>query len=232
MGKNLTTNLVGSQFHELTILEVYIINGFSYVKAKCSCGNLCPKIRIDSIKYGKTKSCGHLRKDFEQTKSAKKRDEYFVAQRKTYTHQFAKHHQNPVLEEADFWQISELAQLELRGKKSRNRGSSKARITEAWESYCEDKQSIKSIVSYKDTNIDGWKLEVDFENKCLNQRLFKAISVLRPREQLLIKLRYGFEGHPYTLQEIAERLKLTRERIRQIEISSLRKLRNEMELSK
>ena len=54
----------------------------------------------------------------------------------------------------------------------------------------------------------------------------KALGVLTPREEYIIKKRFGIgfaKGH--TLEEISEDFGVTRERIRQIEVSALRKLR-------
>ena len=50
-------------------------------------------------------------------------------------------------------------------------------------------------------------------------------DVLSPRERQILKLRYGFGGREYTLEEIGRKLQITRERVRQIEERALRKLR-------
>jgi RNA polymerase sigma factor (sigma-70 family) len=53
------------------------------------------------------------------------------------------------------------------------------------------------------------------------------IDTLPPREAMIITLRYGLhDGRQHTLQEIADRLGYTRERIRQLEKESLRALRD------
>lgn len=59
------------------------------------------------------------------------------------------------------------------------------------------------------------------------QLLAKVFSVLTQRESEIICRRFGIgDGHPETLEEISQSFSLTRERIRQIEIAALRKLRN------
>lgn len=55
--------------------------------------------------------------------------------------------------------------------------------------------------------------------------LYRGMAAISEREQLVLRLRYGLdEGAPMTLKEIGERIGLTRERIRQIENESLKKL--------
>ena len=57
--------------------------------------------------------------------------------------------------------------------------------------------------------------------------LEEEINTLREREQKVLRLRYGFyDGSPRTLEEVGREFGLTRERIRQIEASALRKLRH------
>ena len=54
-----------------------------------------------------------------------------------------------------------------------------------------------------------------------------ALHKLNPREQDVLRLRYGLDGEiPLTLEQIGDRFGITRERIRQIEWKALRKLRH------
>ena len=54
-----------------------------------------------------------------------------------------------------------------------------------------------------------------------------VLKSLTEREQKVILLRFGLEdGKPRTLEEVGKVFGITRERIRQIEAKSLRKLRN------
>ena len=49
---------------------------------------------------------------------------------------------------------------------------------------------------------------------------------LDPREMKVILMRFGFEtGKPMTLEEVGERFNVTRERVRQVEMKALNKLR-------
>lgn len=52
-----------------------------------------------------------------------------------------------------------------------------------------------------------------------------ALSVLNPREQLVIRGRFGMDGDPLTLTAIGKRLGVTRQRVQLIEQSAMRKLR-------
>jgi RNA polymerase primary sigma factor len=61
--------------------------------------------------------------------------------------------------------------------------------------------------------------------EALTKRIKEALSKLTPREEEIIKLRFGIDQDTtYTLDEIGKRFNLTRERIRQIERSALQKL--------
>lgn len=59
----------------------------------------------------------------------------------------------------------------------------------------------------------------------LNDKLKEALTLLNPREEEILRLRFGIEQQStYTLDEIGKRFNLTRERIRQIEKAALGKL--------
>ncbi len=55
-------------------------------------------------------------------------------------------------------------------------------------------------------------------------RARRLLGRLDDRERAVVKLRFGLEDDPMTLQEIGRRLGLTGERVRQIETEALRKL--------
>jgi RNA polymerase primary sigma factor len=57
----------------------------------------------------------------------------------------------------------------------------------------------------------------------------KALAVLTPRQETVLRMRFGIEQkRDYTLEELGEKFSVTRERIRQIEQKSLQILRNPM----
>jgi RNA polymerase primary sigma factor len=56
----------------------------------------------------------------------------------------------------------------------------------------------------------------------------QALQYLTPREAMILKMRFGLPpfDQEYTLEEIGQKLRVTRERIRQIEAKAIRKLRH------
>jgi len=64
-------------------------------------------------------------------------------------------------------------------------------------------------------------------NHLLREQLRQVLERLNERERRVLQLRFGLEdGHNWTLEEVGRELNVTRERIRQIEVKALRKLRN------
>ena len=64
-------------------------------------------------------------------------------------------------------------------------------------------------------------------NLNLKEQTASVLKVLTPREEKIIKMRFGLEdGSQHTLEEVGQTFALTRERIRQIEAKALRKLRD------
>jgi RNA polymerase primary sigma factor len=85
--------------------------------------------------------------------------------------------------------------------------------------------------SLKDTIEDEAAVKPDdeFFEKDKNEKMFELISKLKPKEQEVIMNRFGIDNRTIlTLEEIGDKLKLTRERIRQIEAIAIKKLRNFM----
>ena len=67
----------------------------------------------------------------------------------------------------------------------------------------------------------------------MKEQLLNALKTLTPREEMVLKLRFGLEdGRQRTLEEVGREFKVTRERIRQIESKTLAKLRHPSRPSK
>ena len=64
-------------------------------------------------------------------------------------------------------------------------------------------------------------------NAMMREQLQEVLHTLTPREEKVIRLRFGLEdGQAHTLEEVGKEFNVTRERIRQIEAKALRKLRH------
>ena len=67
------------------------------------------------------------------------------------------------------------------------------------------------------------------EASALSDVISEALAELTPREQRILRMRFGIGGEgDHTLEEVGKVFGVTRERIRQIEAKALRKLRNPM----
>lgn len=65
------------------------------------------------------------------------------------------------------------------------------------------------------------------ESKMLREQLLQVLNTLTPRENEVLRKRYGLDDNrPKTLEEVGREFNVTRERIRQIEAKALRKLRH------
>lgn len=87
----------------------------------------------------------------------------------------------------------------------------------------ESDSTISDFVANPDAELPSEAVEA----AALRHEVGEVLSSLTPREEKVIRMRYGI-GEPtqYSLEEIGSRFALTRERIRQIEIKALRKLRH------
>lgn len=94
-----------------------------------------------------------------------------------------------------------------------------------------DEESSQLVDFIEDKNFEAPE-KVSLRN-ILREELLKSMIVLTEREQMILKLRFGFDdGRPRTLEEVGRVYNVTRERIRQIEEKALRKLRHPTRRSK
>jgi RNA polymerase primary sigma factor len=66
----------------------------------------------------------------------------------------------------------------------------------------------------------------------LKEKAAQALKSIPPREQQIIRMRFGFDGDEHTLGKVGETLGLTRERIRQIEKQVMRNLRESADVQR
>lgn len=83
--------------------------------------------------------------------------------------------------------------------------------------------SYAEIVDDGETSLDDWIEKVD-----LRAQMQAALERLSPRAQEIIAMRYGlYDDQVYTLEEVGKMFGLTRERIRQIEATTIDRLRTQ-----
>jgi len=87
----------------------------------------------------------------------------------------------------------------------------------------DDESTIGDFV--KDSNV--LSPEDAASQMMLHEQIEKVLNTLNPREAMVLKMRYGLiDGKAKTLEEVGQYFNVTRERIRQIEVKALRKLRH------
>lgn len=75
-------------------------------------------------------------------------------------------------------------------------------------------------------NTDSPVADRSLIDESLSQEVERALGQLSEREQKVVKMFFGIDGHEMTLEEIGIKMGLTRERVRQIKEKALRKLRS------
>ncbi len=77
----------------------------------------------------------------------------------------------------------------------------------------------------EDKEIENPSVQTDY--KLLQEQIRSVLSTLPPREQEVLRMRFGLDdGYSLTLEEVGLYFNVTRERIRQIEAKALKKLRH------
>ena len=86
----------------------------------------------------------------------------------------------------------------------------------------EDDSILEDIIQ----DVNAVSPSTEYEKVALHDDIMKTLKKLSPREEKIIRLRYGLDdGKPKTLDEVGKIFNLTRERIRQVEERALRKLK-------
>ncbi|MDD2479538.1 MAG: sigma-70 family RNA polymerase sigma factor [Victivallaceae bacterium] len=86
----------------------------------------------------------------------------------------------------------------------------------------EDSPSLEDVLSDSDSDDPTRAIS----HKILCEKLYQILNLLPEREQQIMIMRFGLRGHqPMSLLELSKHFELTRERIRQIEIVTLKRLR-------
>lgn len=86
-----------------------------------------------------------------------------------------------------------------------------------------DDASIKDFIESE----DAFSPADTVTNNDLKERVREVLKTLTPREEKVLKMRFGIDvASEHTLEEVGKDFSVTRERIRQIEVKALRKLRH------
>lgn len=113
-------------------------------------------------------------------------------------------------------------------------GISEERVCEI-QSIAQDPVSLEAPIGEEEDSHLGDFVEDDksitpsdsVASTMLKEQLLTVLDTLTPREEKVLRLRYGIDdGRPRTLEEVGKEFNVTRERIRQIEAKALRKLRH------
>lgn len=83
--------------------------------------------------------------------------------------------------------------------------------------------SIKDLIEQEDT----FSLSDSVASTDLKEKIREILKTLTPREEKVLKMRFGIDvASEHTLEEVGKDFSVTRERIRQIEVKALRKLKH------
>ena len=85
----------------------------------------------------------------------------------------------------------------------------------------EDNSLLDVLVNNDSPNADNALI-----NESLSKEVDRALATLTEREREIIKLFFGISTQEMTLEEIGEKFRLTRERVRQIKEKAIRRLRH------
>ena len=86
---------------------------------------------------------------------------------------------------------------------------------------------VKKLVVRKVPNTKHYKKSLNEVTDLIQKQTLKVLQTLTPHEEKVLRLRFGIEGEDkHTLGEIGEEISRSRERVRQIEVKALKKLRD------
>ncbi|MBS1250599.1 MAG: RNA polymerase sigma factor SigA [Chloroflexi bacterium] len=141
--------------------------------------------------------------------------------------------------------INKMIRMQHQLKQTLNRNPNQMELAEALDSSPEDIQDMMQVArrplslempTGKEDDAQLGDFIADLESTppdeeatsiLLREHLQEALAELPPRETRILEMRYGLsDGRTLTLNEVGQKMGVTRERIRQIEAQALRRLRN------
>ena len=99
-----------------------------------------------------------------------------------------------------------------------------AKYKEICKILAEDEIELDVVPIYEDDIVAPEDMAINFD---LKMKIQEAFELLAPREVKVLKMRFGIDTNSEgSYEEVGRQFDITRERIRQIEIKALRKLRH------
>ena len=99
-----------------------------------------------------------------------------------------------------------------------------AKYKEICKILAEDEIELDVVPIYEDDIVAPEDMAIEFE---LKKKIQEALELLSPRHAKILKMRFGIDTNSEgSYEEVGRQFDVTRERIRQIEIKALRKLRH------
>ena len=99
-----------------------------------------------------------------------------------------------------------------------------AKYKEICKILAEDEIELDVVPIYEDDIVAPEDMAIEFE---LKKKIQEALELLSPRHAKILKMRFGIDTNSEgSYEEVGRQFNVTRERIRQIEIKALRKLRH------
>jgi RNA polymerase primary sigma factor len=98
----------------------------------------------------------------------------------------------------------------------------------------QDPVALQTPVGNEDTKIEDFISDKNnpspysnAERNKIKEQILKVLHTLTPREEKIIRMRFGIDAdREYTLEEVGRHLSITRERVRQIEVKALKKIKH------
>ncbi|ERM91522.1 hypothetical protein O163_10135 [Caldanaerobacter subterraneus subsp. yonseiensis KB-1] len=121
------------------------------------------------------------------------------------------------------------AKMGLKEDKAAELLTLKAPIISLNQSFVEDGVDLIDVIPDEQSESE---ISKEHEMKELKEKLEESFRILTEAERKVLKLRYGLEGPAMTQREIAENLKVSKQRIWQLEKTALRKLQRNRHVRK
>ncbi|MEK7610575.1 MAG: sigma-70 family RNA polymerase sigma factor [Patescibacteria group bacterium] len=126
--------------------------------------------------------------------------------------------------------VNELAFEQLTKIDNQKPATERETMTETNEPHRDAGELLLRTIFGEEANVmsrDDFSKKSPQERETIRSRVEEVLRSLTYREREIIKLRYAIgDGHTYTLEEVGKIFKVTRERVRQVEVKAIRRLQH------